>query len=88
MTLCTYDSSIMATCPDLQTELIMFVGLLGQVDQLKIGSGDHEPTWVELAALWEGCLVPPAAMVFWYNSSTSIITWWFNPTGDYDEKLA
>lgn len=87
MSICLFPSTVSAQCGDLQQELYFLVSLLHSVDQIKVGSGDHEPTWVELANLWEGELVPPAAMVFWYNSDTTTISWWVCPTGDYYEEL-
>lgn len=87
MTLCNFDSNAPKTCPELQEYLSLLIAVLTPVDQLKTGSGDHEPTWAELADLWEGCLVPKASMVFWHNTDTDIVSWWFNPTGDYYEEF-
>lgn len=80
--ICTYDTSFSGSCPDMQVELGMFIGLLSTVDQIKFSAGDHEPTWEELAALWDGAAVPANSFVFWENTNTSILSWWFNPTGD------
>lgn len=87
MTLCDLTENIPTGCPELQDFLQQLIVLLSFADHIKSGSGDHEPTWAELSALWEGCIVPPASFVFWYNTDSTYISWWFNPTGSYYEEL-
>jgi len=87
MTICDYSQNIEITCTNLQAELLNFLRLLPALDQIKVGSGDHEPTWTELSGLWDGCLTPPASMVFWHNTDTDTVSWWVSPIGDYYEEI-
>lgn len=84
---CGLREYIATNCGDFQEELSMLVTLLAPYEQIKVGSGNHEPTWVELSDLWGGCAAPEGAMVFWHNTLTDIVSWWVSPTGDSYEAL-
>lgn len=80
---CEFENNISFACGEFQEDLRAFVNAVKKFDQIRTGSGDHEPTVGELSVLWGECLAPPGAIVFWENTSAGTVTLWICPDGDY-----
>lgn len=79
---CNLNTLLATRCGDLQSDLVRMVNYVALMEQIKVRTASHDPTWYELGELWGGEPVPPASMVLWYNTVSAEVSLWFTATGD------
>lgn len=63
-------------------------GILAGVNAIRCGEDDHEPSDVELDALWGTCDPPAGALVEWWNTNTVTGSQWVTTDGSAWEQVS